>query len=301
MTNTKNRILEIFALLSLAFFAGCDVSTQDRFISEYVVEAYLFAGEDMPDVRISRTVPFGTAYNFDEQAVSGATVNIRLLDENGALVREHPYTEVFGRGVYSTPFSSSQVEPRGVYELEVNFANDGTVLRATTIVPDTFSIVSTMLDTIPYLATEQLEVDVTPSLYPGRQNMFIFSTEAEDVRYENLTPFLRDIIDEDESIEEFRINESPIINEGNFDVNPNGTITIRVPWIAIAFLGKNTVTINAVDDNIFDFITSQNIQAMPSTLSPGEIPNVVDNIEGGTGVFGSFARVSSEIFVSTPR
>jgi hypothetical protein len=144
-----------------------------------------------------------------------------------------------------------------------------------------------------------LQVDVTPSFYPGRQNVFIFSIEALDARLEQLTPFRRDLLDEEEhTLEDFRINEFFIVNEANFDLNPDGTIAIKIPWLAIAFFGPNKINIHAIDDNVLDFIRSQDIQEHAhTTLSPGEIPNVIDNIEGGTGVFGSFARVQVEVFV----
>ena len=58
---------------------------------------------------------------------------------------------------------------------------------------------------------------------------------------------------------------------------------------------------SAVDDNLFDFIRSQSVQQGGSTLAPGEIPNVLDHIEGGTGIFGSLARVSHETFVRPNR
>jgi hypothetical protein len=99
------------------------------------------------------------------------------------------------------------------------------------------------------------------------------------------------------SLEDFEIDESLIVNEANFDPNPGGTITIKIPWIAIAFYGPNIININAIDGNVLDFIRSQRIQRRAPTLSPGEIPNIIDNIEGGTGLFGSFARVRVQVFV----
>jgi hypothetical protein len=55
-----------------------------------------------------------------------------------------------------------------------------------------------------------------------------------------------------------------------------------------------------VDDNIFDFVRSHTVQQGGSTLSPGEIPNVLDRVEGGTGIFGSSAQITYETFVKRP-
>ena len=98
--------------------------------------------------------------------------------------------------------------------------------------------------------------------------------------------------------EDLRITESPIINEGNYEINENGTITVKLPWLAVAFFGPNRLTANALDDNMFDFIRSQTVQQGGSTLAPGEIPNVIDRVEGGTGIFGSLARSSYEVLIT---
>ncbi len=41
--------------------------------------------------------------------------------------------------------------------------------------------------------------------------------------------------------------------------------------------------------NMYDFYRSRDIQGGGSTLSPGEFQNVIYNIDGGIGVFGSMA------------
>ncbi len=279
---------------------SCDINDPTTFTPEYVVESYLFATEPLPELKLSQTVPFGERYIFEEQAVSNATVQLRLINESGGVEKEYPYFEQ-QKGVYQAVNRSDRVLPLREYSLEITFPDDDAVLKSTTIVPDSFKIVQTSGDTVVFLSTEQLEITVTPSFFPGRQNVFIFSTEAFDVRFENLTPFYKDFFDEDnDDIEDFRINESPPVNEENYDRNPDGTLTIRLPWIAVSFFGENCITANAIDDNIFNFITSQNLQFTPSTLSPGEIPDVIDPIEGGRGIFGSFARVKKAIFIAQP-
>ncbi len=297
----KSRFLKSgFLLFALFAFIACDVNNPSEFEKEYIVESYLFAGERLPEVRLSQTVPFGTAYFFEEQAVRNAAVIINRLDESGNIAQSYAYREV-NRGIYRT-VSTDIVLPLNIYTLEVTVPDENnTVLRASTLVPDSFSVVATNADTVTFRATEQLEVDVTQSFFPGRQSVFIFATEAFDISFENLTPFYKDIFDEDEDdLEDFRINESPLINEENYDLNPDGTLTIKLPWIAVAFFGDNEITAFAVDDNLFNFISSQNLQVMPSTLSPGEIPAIIDPIEGGTGIFGAYARVKTSVFIKIP-
>ncbi len=290
----------ILILLALVFgITSCDINESDSFFEEYIVEAYLIAGETLPEVRLSTTVPFGTAYIFTDQAVTNANVRIERLDLNENVLEAFSYQMSGGPGIYRESGQTHMVQAASVYQLTVDIGGD--IIRAQTFVPDTFRIVETNADTILYQGGEQLEFTVTPSFYPGRQNVFLFSTQAFDVRMDNLTPFQADIFDEEEDqLENLRINESPPVNEGNFEVNSDGTITIRLPWIAVNFYGRNLISANAIDQNMWDFVRSQEIQNGASTLSPGEIPNVVEYIEGGVGIFGSLARVSKEIFIIRP-
>ncbi len=76
-------ILTIVAIGVL--FVACDINEPSTFELEYVVEGYLFAGEPLQEIRLSRTVPFGTAYVFEEQSISQANVQLNLLDESGAV------------------------------------------------------------------------------------------------------------------------------------------------------------------------------------------------------------------------
>lgn len=302
MSKKKNMFKYLMvATLFLLLMGSCDINQSDTFVPETVIEAYLIAGEAMPEVRISKTVPFGTAYVFDRQAVDGATVVIRQLNDNGALVQEHQYTRS-SKGIYQPAAAGNMVIPRGIYALEVDVPGNDPLITSTTIVPDTFQILESTGDTVVYLSGAQFEIDVTSSFYPGRQDVFIFSTEAFDIRMDNLTPFQADIFDvEEDSLEDLRINESPPVNEGNFDIHPDGTLTIKLPWLAINFFGDNLISANAIDQNYWDFVRSQSVQGGASTLSPGEIPDIIDNIENGTGLFASFARISRFIYVARPQ
>jgi hypothetical protein len=48
---------------------------------------------------------------------------------------------------------------------------------------------------------------------------------------------------------------------------------------------------------MYDFIRSQTAQQGGGGFTPGSIPNVIETVEGGGGLFGSMASVRSEIFV----
>lgn len=304
MTTLKTAKLG-FSFMAMLIVGGCDTTAPSDHVSELVVESFQAAGESLATVRLSRTAAVNTLYDFAALAVAGVEVNVQLLSSDGSIEQNFAYHMVPGeRGVYVAD-DSDLVLPLRTYRLLVTDPASGTYLTAETLVPGGFSVARTTRDHVVYQSTEQFELEVTPSLYPGRQSYYIFSVEALDAHIPMLTPFYRAIItpnndgDEDE-LRDYIIVESPIINEENYEVNPDETLTIRLPWVAVAFFGRNRVTVNAIDNNVYDFVRSQAVQQGGSTLSPGEIPNVIEHVDGGRGLFGSFARVTLDVFVDRP-
>ncbi|HYE57643.1 MAG TPA: DUF4249 domain-containing protein, partial [Rhodothermales bacterium] len=140
--------------------------------------------------------------------------------------------------------------------------------------------------------------------------IYLFTTESllTPPTLAEAVPFVRAFLDSDGdgrmdedrdfTLDDLRLSSSPLLNEANYERNPDGTLTIRLPWIAVVFYGPNRLTVSAVDDNLNDFLRSANVQQGGGTSSPGEILNILDHVENGTGVFGSYARVSRDVFVA---
>jgi hypothetical protein len=301
------RWLVAASVIALAL-AGCDATDPAASEPQYVVESYQVAGENMRQVRLSRTNAIDEVYDVTRLAVRDARIEVHLLAADGSIETTTPFRErTTDPGVY-VPATAilPLIQPERTYRLEISFGDRPDRITAETTVPGLFYIERANADTVVYQGLQQFSLDVTKSAFPGRQSVFVFSTEALDPGLENLTPLYRDFIDPDpeatpeeieDELDDFYITTSPPVNEGNYDVNANGTLTIRLPWFAVAFYGPQRVSPSAVDDNVFDFLRSQGIQQGGSTLSPGEIPNVLDHVDGGTGLFGSFARVSAEVFI----
>ena len=287
-----------FALLLLT---SCDSNNFQVHESELVVESYLIAGEPISKVRVSRSASARRTYDFTENALRGANVIVSRLDASGAVDEVTRFSEIEEQPGLYWPVGGNIVESGRTYRLEVNSTGFGAV-SSTTIVPGAFNLVRSSADTLTYQGSEQFELDVTRSEYPGRQSIFIFATESLNPVAELLTPFYKDVTgDSEDDLASLRITESPLINEGNYDVNTDGTLTIKLPWIAVAFFGPNRLTANAIDDNMYDFLRSQFVQQGGSTLSPGEIPNVIEHVEGGTGVFGSLSRSIVDVVIEPPQ
>lgn len=293
----KNNNSFLLLALSLMFSLSCMDYNQDLYEELVVVESYLVAGKSLPAVRVSTTGIADEFYDFSNQAVTNANVRVFLMDEANPNLEESSFEYIGASPGLYLSLSNHQVIPRRRYKLEVNVSSQSSTIRAYTIVPGTFEVNSGVQDTLVYQSSEQLIVNVGRSFYPNRQNIYIFNTLAADTSFENLTPFYASFYDEGDSFAEFANTSSGLLNEANFEVLPDNTVDIFYPWIAVAFYGDNQIVASAVDDNIYDFTRSQSVQLGGTTLSPGEIQNVIYNIENGIGIFGSFASDTISTFI----
>jgi hypothetical protein len=300
----------VLSLLLVAGLLGCDTTATGP-ETEIVVEAYLQGGAPMDAIRLTRSVKVDRAYRPSNAAVRGATVEVRRLTDDGTTAETIPFDETTA-GLYTpAPSPPPTVQPLTTYELSVT-TSDGAEVKATTTIPDTISIVETQNKNAVYQGPEQPTFTITPPRSDREQQAVLvltttslldFNRPEEQLR-NRLTPFYAEDYDpEEDSIETFRTTSSGPLNEANFSRDEAGRITTELPWIAVAFYGPNTSAVHVIDENLYDLFRSQ--QAQPtdgqgSSLGPGEIPNVIEHVEGGTGVFGSYVQDSTQIFVQRP-
>ncbi len=290
---------QTIALLFPVILVACDATDPGSEVDTYVVEAILEAGEPLPDVRLTRAAPLGETYNSGRLGIAGAIVTLRLLTNAAETV--YTYAGAPGsRGVYLPRDPDAITQPLGTYQLDI--ATERGTITGQTTVPDTFRVLRGSLETGVYQGEEQLEITHSPSRSPNRLRSYvIITTEALDPTEENLTPLAKDILEQsvgDATIESLRVSGSPILNEDNIVENADGSFTFRYPWIGINFYGRNRIGINALDDNAYDFLRSQSVQQGGSTFAPGEIPNPLESLQGGHGLFGSIARASYDFVVT---
>jgi hypothetical protein len=296
----------IFAILVAgSMVSACDsVVTFDR-ENEVVVEGYLVADEAFGVLRLSRVQPVEDTYDFPASAVRGATVHVNLLGTSGDIESTVTYLEDLDQpGIYRAE-EGAVVRPLRTYELVVEVPATGERITSRTTVPGAYEVIDPGPDRVVYQGEQRAEVLVTRSDYPGRQAVFVFSVESLEPSFANLTPFYLDVVDPDddgdeEELDNYLINESPLLNEEGYDQISENVLRIQVPWLAFAFYGRNRLRSNALDDNLYDFIRSQSVQQGGSTFAPGEIPNILDRVEGGTGVFGSYSVVETEVYLERP-
>lgn len=298
----------VLLLLSVgAGLLGCDTTaTQPE--SQVAVEAYLRAQAPLPAVQLTRTVEATETFDPRDQAVEGASVTVQRLDDEGSVVETTAYDATDTPGIYAPePSSPPTVKPEATYRLTVDTGEDA-LITSTTTVPDTLSILAventregpnSTVDTAAFQTdAQQPALTVTAQEDPlfDRQSVYLFTVTSRpsggDLVEEDLTPFYCDSYDaEEDSLESFRVNSSGLLNEANFD-RSNGTLTVDLPWLGVAFFGPNDVAINVVGENYYDFLRSTSAQEM---APPGEFPNIIEHVENGTGIFGSYAQAAVTI------
>ncbi len=279
----------------MALLAGCDGLGSSPDAPVTVVEAYLIAGTPLGEIRLSETASVNTVYDVTDLAISDAQVRVERLASDGSVAESYPYAWRATRGAYSM-LAAPTVAGGVTYRLVAELSNGETVTAETTV-PGEFEIRNTTNTVVQYQSPDQFEVEVTRSDVGDRQAYFVFSVASLAPNRDNLTPLYAEFLDDDDDLSEVAVTESPPINELNYELTEAGTLSIKLPWLAVAFYGENAVIANSIDDNLYDFVRSQQVQQGGSTFSPGEIPNIIDHISGGTGVFGSLSRVSTTIEV----
>jgi len=295
-----------YVFSALILLSACDSTTEPIEEGEPVVEAYLIANESMPTLRLTRTTDINSGFNTPALAIRDADVYVVLKGINQApdVVFEYVHSDTLG-GLYE-PLSADAVLPGRTYEFKAIIASTAEEIFASTVVPTDLEILRISADTLVYQGDIQYSVDLTESRSPGRNAIFVQSITALEPDACQLTSFyLWEIYDLEETDDfdctqlapgkliDYLLVASPPLNEEGYETNPDGSTIVSLPWFAVVFYGQSRVGTAAVDDSINDFMRFQVVQQQGGTLSPGEIPNVLDHVDGGRGVFGSMARVES--------
>lgn len=292
-----NRVKQIAVVACLVLtFTGCDVLGSTEFTPEVVVSGLLIAGEPLPPIRLAESGPIDEFYDPIEQSIDEATVSVHVLSESGSIESTVMYSSA-EEGFY-TPVEVDTVRGGTSYRLEVSAPGYPNLITGETVVPQDFEVVEPPPAEVIYQAGPSPRFTVSGSANESRQSVYVLKVEALDPGNFGLTPFAASLVeDRDVDPEDLITASSPLLNESNYTVNPDGSIQMSVVWLAFNFYGPQEVTITALDDALVAFMESQAIQVIPTTLSPGEIPNVVSNIQNGTGIFGSVAQVTTSLTV----
>lgn len=307
MTSLTRRLGTTVLAAALLTLTACDTTTPSTHEDELVVEAYLVAEEPLPPIWLTRSLDIDADWSNSQVAVNEASVRLELLAADGSVEETFGYQRTFGAPGKYVPTADHDVLPERRYRLAAE-APGLPAISSETQVPEAFDLLEVSHSSIEYLDPEQFSFLVTQSRFEDRQSIFVFTIAHDEPDVDTLVPAYYELLfsqEERESGEELTFSDedylevqrftSPPINEANYDILADGTLRVRLPWFAVIFYGENEITMSVLDDNLYDFQRYQQVQQNGGLLSPGEIPNVLDPIEGGAGIFGSMARVSSTV------
>ncbi len=317
--------LALLAVLGIAL-VGCDASGGDR--PDLVVSASLGLGEPLPAVHLARTSPLLDPFEEAALGVEGARVLVALVAADGSDDAVYLYRPE-GPGRYVAQDSATVVAGR-TYRLAVE-GPGGERLSATTTVPDAFRIVEGPSPTVVYGDGFGPGVRITETSTATRLAAFVGSTlalapdafdrvETADGprwRSQNLPGRFRPtplrlrflgceddgatlVCEEDPTGDDVLAGTSPVLNEAAYVALGDGTVLVRAPFVSFAYYGPAELSLVSLDDALKALVQTQAVQGGGTTLSPGEIPNVTSNVEGGLGVFGSFARATVRTTLTEP-
>jgi len=284
-------ILLPFTLLLMACGQGVVQVDQRNYEPKIVIEGYLYPGQAVTDIRISRNFPLNTPISRDELPLGGAEV--QLTDESAGNTYTLSY-DSSARAFY-LPDSTFLIHYDQSYSLHVRASVDGQSLIAgsQTHTPLPGFAIDKQKSTagMSYLKKDSLGQLQKPRIYYSRSpqtDFYAFSIVAlngdlDHFIYPPKNPFVfpswttQDIKD---NLDTFIHRQTIVLNA---PLN-GGTAERELEWFNFMFYGRYRIIGYATDENFKDyFLTYQRVVEMD-----GNLHEPVFHISGdGIGVFAS--------------
>jgi len=278
------RTIILMLTLTLIWTACSENSMEPDYHEEIVVSAYLFTGQPIDSVRLTRTFDIKARYNADDAAVSGADVTISD-DENVYQLSE--YSNV--KGVYYLLDRSVRVQPDITYTLNVEYGNHK--LMATTTAPAPIEITHLPADTLTFLDLEQ-KFSLEWSGGEGSEGYWITTVATPHPS----SPYSERLVDfQEPAIVDFQLAQfdgdtleafSPVSGHGMDGVM--GT-SADLPWFMFSWYGEYQLTLYAVEQEYLDVLTSMN--------QTDTFEDPLYNVFGGLGLFTAVSADTVQLYV----
>lgn len=292
----KMTALKYFSIFLIALIViGCEQPTvelnDDNYEPKIVMEGYLFPGQPVQNIKITRNIPLNTT--IDRSALILDDADVRLTD----LSADKTYTLTFDDSAKAYAYRGGDliIEHGKSYRLAVNasFAGNDLWAASTTTVPQAgFQIIEEgCTDSIAYYAVDGFGHIQKPQVQfqrsPGT-DFYMFSIVAvdavvDDFIYPPANPYVKSDWDEDDVKENFydlRYSDDGLINTPL----DGGSMNYGIEWMHIMFYGRHRIIAYAGDINMRNYIlTYKRVMEMDGNLHEPRF-----NIDGdGIGVFGS--------------
>jgi len=265
---------------------GCQSQpTAPHFKQEIIVNAYLLVGSAIDSLYLSQALPINESYHNEKAAISTDSIFISV-DQKQFRLFEYANKP----GVYYLPADSLVIQPGKRYFFRARVGDK--VVRASTLVPEQIHITGLSTDTTYYpypnpLLSQPLIIswEKTPTA-AAYQIAVIARTHRElvDFGMEELIESHLEAVDYDTARIFPLVSDFPVSKYEN---------SIEILWIAFCYYGAYTIKVYAIDQNLWDLVTSPVVYAPQS--SEYEQPHY--HIEGGQGIFAALSVDSVQVYI----
>lgn len=258
----------LFALGCALFVAACDTVSEGDAEDLIVVEAFLFAGEPVDNIRLTTTTPLN-----EEDAVE-----VPITDAQVRLIKENTVYELVSSGSdgsYQYPGTDLLVQTGDLFQLQIEYR--GNEITAFTEVPSppTGTVMSTNLVAIPsiegnpgalraFIRNRDNALSVTWN-NPENDLHFVAVRSPEDDFPDYILPeFIRD-----------RFRGFELLTE------PTTTNFFDITLFQLEIVGNYSVTVYRINQEYADLYDSREQDSR-------DLNEPLSNIVGGVGVFSAF-------------
>ncbi|MEM8485061.1 MAG: DUF4249 family protein [Bacteroidota bacterium] len=262
--------ISLFVLVAI----GCDSTAPDTAEDLLVVEAFLFAGEPVNDVRLKRAIPFGSA---DSSSVPVNDASVTLMKAGTS----YPLTASGADGFYAYDGEDLTIETGDTFLLSIDY--NGTTITATTTVPGPPQNVQLPSSEMPVPNFAGIGFGGGGGNFDSLSEFFTVTWDNPAANYHFVVVTSDDPEDPDFILPDFVrdfIGDFEIISEPT-TADFHDIIPVTLSW-----LGPHYVTVYQINQEYVDLYENREQDSRDLTEPPS-------NIEGGLGVFTAFNGVVS--------
>ena len=258
------------ALTALFLLSACDSVNSGELDDPIVVEAFLFAGEPIDDIHLSRVIPIDSE---DSLAMPINDAAVRLVKDGAAYTLTPSDTE----GFYHYPGDDLTVEIDDVFQLEVEYGSTRLTAETTVPAPPTSVSMPVTRITVPTVGDDFLAIrelfrtlnqENTLSVTwdnPDAESYFVaLEVPATDNPDYLLPEFVRE-----------RFGGFRIVTE------PTTTNFFDIPIFSLEVIGAYTTTVYRINQEYADLYENREQDSRALNEPP-------TNVDGGLGVFSAF-------------
>ncbi|MFP4527759.1 MAG: DUF4249 family protein [Candidatus Kapaibacterium sp.] len=280
----KSIYILIAAIILSVVIYGCEDPVPTNYKEEYVVEALLFVGEPIEDIKVLRTLPIMQEFNYDSSIVRDAVV--RIMGEDRVFELEID-TSVSG---YYFADKSYKIKANTEYRLECVLPNGETVTGKTiTPAPSEWikpppPMIQFPIDTSNFATPDSLYIEWKKM--PGYSFYALRINNLDSLEY---GIYLDNVPDDELN----RRVHGPPRGDRFFRETATWLLapTSKTPviWTIFKWFGPHEVSVMVPDYNFIEWFLQYSTGSQYNDL--------LGSIEGGKGVFGSASIIRDSTFL----